>query len=240
MDSVGKFHIDRCDSVTYGGAMAFRHRYGLTLIEIMIALTIFAVGVLAVMNFQMTVSAERSATMGRVMRSITYSNVANLIEGTPWDELGTTTSGGLRDWSLPRLDSNSGTGALTVANLKSMRIVSNETGGLFGIQGTDGTDMAIAVEYYRSISNLDANGVAVPGESGLFDNAYADSNAFKTAFAGSGASMRLTPSPSTGFNGGLVTLGNPIIVRIVVRKREWNGTFTPISESWSGAATAAP
>lgn len=212
----------------------------MSLIEVIVAISILAVVFAGVLSFQFTLGEQRTDSLARITRAIAYSNIGQLVEGTPWDELATTTSGGQREWSLPRLTSGASNAPLRLADLRSLGIVSRSTGALMGSQasGTAVDNLTIYLEYFRSTANI-VNGVALTTQPGLLDVQRAAPSEFKTELATNRANYLLAPTETLGFKDpNLLTAGNPILVRMVVKDGTSSLSRT-IAENWFSAATSS-
>jgi hypothetical protein len=214
-------------------------RSAVTILEIMVAFSLFAVGVMGALAYQFTLSGVRTATQSRIVREIGISNLANLLEGTPWDELGTNANRGLREWSMPT--PLAATMGMTIASLRAYGVIADEYsyGTINAAQawGVDGKDLSIRVEYYRSTTERDAANNPIPTSPGLLEGQRANAQDFKANFLALQSSALLTPGTGTGFSG-ILTPGDPILIRVQVSEVRPDDSQFPLSEIWHGTATA--
>lgn len=139
-----------------------------TLLEVLMSLTILAVGILAVLGHIATLHSVREAAE----RSTAVENFANemmeRIVGGRWEILGTTDA----PWTLarpyylppagsnPPMSDDATIAPLPVNNLITMGITRS---------GVGLRNLRVYVDYYRAVADLDDAKVAIPGREGLMD-----------------------------------------------------------------------
>ena len=212
--------------------------HGLTLMEVMIALAVLAIGLLTLFAHQYTLSELRASSLSRALQTVSTNNLVNLCEGTNWDELGRSE----RPWSLSRIQGLGGATnpPLSVQDLSGAGVLGSVNGALQATVGESGTaQLRYYVEYYRATANLDPAYAPVSGQPGLLDAQYASAGAFKTAFAASATACRIVPAPTTGLvDATLLTPGNPALIRVVVARFDpATASERTVYEAFVGAQT---
>ncbi len=193
------------------------------MVEIMLALSVFAVAVLGVISYQQTINQVRQGSMSKLIRAIAINNVASLVEGTAPDELardwtGNPTYAPERRWSLSRIQ-NVDT-PLTTADLVTYGIISQTELGAIKLGG----DVRVYLEYYRSTANLDSNSNPINSQPGILDVSRTTPTAFMTEIQTNPTLYRVVPDTScTNATGGLldpakISTGNPVMIRLVVQE----------------------
>ena len=214
-------------------------RAGLSLIEVMIAVTVLTVTLLSIIGHQYTLNNLRAQSLTRAMQAVAVNNLVNLVDGSNWDELGRAE----RPWSLSRLQAGGSTNPpLQLADLVGFGIVSVETGHFKGGTQIDPAsgNLRFFLEYYRSTANLDSSLNPIPTQPGLLDTQQTSPGGFRSAFASTAAACRIVPDPSLGLvDGTQITAGNPVLVRLAVTAVEPDtGTQRQVYETFLGAQTA--
>lgn len=215
-----------------------RQYAGMSLIEVMIALSVFAVAIVVILGHNITLDNLRANSLSRALQTVAVNNVVNLLDGSNWDELGRTQ----RPWSLSRLQSGVATNPpLTLADLVGEGVVSRETGHFAGAKAADASkgDLNFYVEYYRATANLDPSLVAMPSQPGLLDAQQTSGQGFKAAFASTAAACRIVPDPNLGLvDATQLTAGNPVMIRLVVGDGPTGPTQRQVYETFIGTQTA--
>jgi Tfp pilus assembly protein PilV len=197
---------------------------GLTLVEIMMSVGIFAVGVSTVLGYLGTLNSVTSNTLARETRAIMVSNLANLIEGTEYDELATSNSN--RTWALNR--DSAGNQPMTINDLVSMHIVHYETGNLQGDMAATAkselTKLRIYLEYYRVIDDA-SNPSSRPGLWGA--QSTTQNYTQVTTPVSTGPSRLRNINTVVGLkDSSLVDVGNPIAARLIIKDTTVNPQTT--------------
>ena len=202
---------------------------GMTIMEVMVALSIFAIAILGVFSTQWTVAQQQKMAVSRVARAITYNNIVNMIQGSAWTQLAGANQV-YAGWSIYRAPS--GANALTLAALAQYGIISQDT-ALLSASGEDFYNPNISLVYYRMTANLDANNNKKISEPGLLDIVYDDPKDFLDEIHSNGSSYILTTGNS-GLNDELIlTSGNPVmaVLRVAVSgqapRESFLGIYTP-------------
>lgn len=212
---------------------------GMSLIEVMIAMSILAVALLVVIGHQATLNHLRAHSLERSLQTVAVNNLVNLVDGSNWDELGRAE----RPWSLSRLQAGGTTNPpMQIADLVGAGVIASETGYLSGSRAVDSAsgNLRIYFEYYRATANLDAANAAVLTQPGLLDAQQTSSNGFHTAFASNAIACRIVPNASLGLvDAAQITAGNPVLVRLAVSEVEpVTNAQRQIYETFLGAQTA--
>jgi prepilin-type N-terminal cleavage/methylation domain-containing protein len=214
-------------------------RQGLSLIEVMIAVTVLTVTLLSIIGHQYTLNNLRSQSLKRALRTVAVNNLVNLVDGSNWDELGRAE----RPWSMSRLQAGGSTNSpFQLTDLVGLGIVSVETGHFKGGTPVDPAsgDLRFYVEYYRSTANTDSSLNPIPTQPGLLDAQQTSPSGFRSAFASTAAACRILPNPNLGLvDGTQITAGNPVLVRLAVTEVDPDtGTQRQVYESFLGVQTA--
>ena len=212
---------------------------GLSLIEVMIAISILAVALVAVLGHQYTLDNLRAHSLTRALQTVAVNNLVNLVDGSNWDELGRIE----RPWSLSRLQAGGTTNpSLQLADLVGAGVVSPETGHFTGGRQANEANgnLRFYLEYYRATANLDSSLNPVATQPGLLDTQQTSTGGFQTAFASMAATCRIVPDPNLGLvDATQITAGNPVMVRLAVTEvQPSTGTQRQVYETFLGAQTA--
>lgn len=214
-------------------------RAGLSLIEIMIAISVLAVALIAVLGHQYTLDNLRAHSLTRSLLTVAVNNLVNLVDGSNWDELGRIE----RPWSLSRLQAGGATNpSLQLADLVGVGVVSPEIGHFTGGRQADDAagNLRFYLEYYRATANLDSSLNPVTTQPGLLDTQQTSPSGFQSAFASTAATCRIVPVPTLGLvDASQITAGNPVMVRLAVTEvQPATGTERQVYETFLGAQTA--
>ena len=211
---------------------------GMSLIEVMIALSIFSMAILAIMGHQYTLDNLRANSLARALQAIAVNNVVNLVDGTNYDELGRTQ----RPWSFSRLQSGGTTNPpMTLNDLVTVGVLSSETGYFSGGRAADASvgNLRFYLEYYRATASLDSSLAPISSQPGVMDIQQTSPAAFKTAFNALATSTRIVPDVSLGLvDATQITPGNPVMVRLAVTEVQLGGGERQVFETFLGAQTA--
>lgn len=191
---------------------AFR-QLGFTLVEVMIAVAVLAVGMFGVLSMIPTLSSARTLAVEMVIARQIADTLAERIQGAAWRELGgaRTTPGtfNTNSWSLPRYRSS-------VSPLNPPMTEDDAdpnhnliTNGIV-VQRTGVPNLKVYVEYYTGLIMNDP----------VASKRATDRSSWYNAISGStGIGNRMTTFNGTAADG----IAPSTIVRIIVTWREQNG-----------------
>ncbi len=193
------------------------NRSAFTLIEIMVTMTVMAVGLMAVLSSISTLNSARQATVENLRVNALLRTLVDRVQGAQWSDLTTTRL----PWSRVRLfeDHSLGNGdalPMTQTDLVTYGLLSQPI-------LTDGstTELKVYFEYYRAISYRDGNGDAVLGKEGVSEDVSISS------VSAAGSVMHSAPKrslyrlkPTSDVLGladpDLLGADDPVLIRIVV------------------------
>jgi type II secretory pathway pseudopilin PulG len=192
-------------------------RWSFTIVETLVAMSVVAVGLMAVLSSIFTLDAARKSTVEDMRLNALMRTLVDRVQGAQWTDLGTTRL----PWSRARLfeDHSARNGddlPMTQADLLSYGLLTQPI-------LSDGSTSTLKVyfEYYRAVAHKDASGERLPGQEGLAEQAAVTSVAAARGMlrsANNRARYRLNPtSDGLGIADPLL-LGNddPVLIRIVI------------------------
>ena len=150
---------DRMVQFKYPSYAAIR---AFTIMEVMISLTILAVGISAILSNMFTLKSARDAARDAAIVENLANELVERFSGARWEALGTPAI----KWSLHRPFSASVGNPLTDKDDGSDN--SLITLGILR-QPTGMKDLRVYIDYYRGMTELDAAGLPIVGKSGLMD-----------------------------------------------------------------------
>ena len=133
-----------------------------TIMEVMVSLTILAVGISAILSNMFTLKLARDATRDAAIVENLANELIERFSGARWEALGTP----VIKWSIHRPYSTSVGNPLTDKDdgsdnsLIALGILRQPTGM---------KDLRVYIDYYRGMRELDAAGLPIVGKSGLMD-----------------------------------------------------------------------
>ena len=192
--------------------------HGFTIIEVMISLSIMAIGISAILSHMMTLKSVREASRDAVILENLVGELVERFSGSRWEVLGTTAS----KWSLPRpaIATAGAAGPMTDSIIPS----DNSLISLGILQKPTGIrDLKIYIDYYRGMTEYDdATGAVIPNKLGLMDGEAAAFNNLSELNAvwrnnAALAAYRLDP---TTIPTQQVAEDRPIVIRILLTSSE--------------------
>ena len=184
------------------------YRQGFSILEIMIALSILASGIMSIMSQQVTLQSSREMDRNGVVIELLANEMVERFQGGRWESIGTSSL----PWSVPRhLDGSSVSGPMQDADLIANNLITLPS----GIAG-----LKVYVEYYRAMATKDAAGNVV--SSGMMDgegNTYAGLDSLRAVWNKASArnAYRLEATSTSPTVTTQVDEGTPVIIRIEIQ-----------------------
>jgi prepilin-type N-terminal cleavage/methylation domain-containing protein len=145
-------------------------RRGLSLVEVMIAMSLLGVAMATTIGVLGDVSRLQESTLAREVTTITTCNLTNLYATASVSEINAWNASSAR-----RLASTDDLSPSTVQDLISRQIISAEIGHLQGPETVALDRLRFTVGFYRTIANTDASGIVNTSRPGLWSAQDAES-----------------------------------------------------------------
>jgi hypothetical protein len=199
-------------------------RWGMTMVEVSIALAILTIAIGSLVSFAGTQSMARSSTEGQTQAAELARALSERLQSARWEWLGTNRL----PWSYGRYVDGSGHGPMTLTdtdsadNLRTLGLVPRQL---------DLPNLQVYFEWYRGLDALDDAGLAIATEPGVLSSGATTTGAFRSLVrvdpADNLSAFKTVYRPAldgaSWTPGGLdsptafVQAGMPLVARIVVR-----------------------